>query len=323
MFLPDKTTTPYFMWLGGHDILAARHVECLFNILESQTPDYFLCAPNYYDTVDVYGNKIQTIREFQHPSRVRSSNAFIRTSYYVTSEGYNAIVNGLFRLESLKKYIFEYRDEEVYGGIDRLLIVRLLAKGKIYCSNSISSGYTVRVHRDKENIYSMMQRQKNMIYPPDKTDVNIPLEDFIEKSVRKQINVLENWCGIPYIDHFLKFYIEKKLLRKIVLQLLEPDIESFAEGKQDMENLTTQLRFQEKKMDSYVSLYAFWDRVCVLCLGRAIILLSERKIMWREYIKIKKDFYRRGGKIPLRRNVKWFLKYVLWRRWTRWIFCRI
>jgi glycosyltransferase involved in cell wall biosynthesis len=308
MYLAEIAVTPYFMWLGGHDILAARYVNSLLEVIES-TKDYLLCASNYYNLIDIEGYIVQKVHIFEHSIRLRSPNSFIRTSYYLTTDVFNAIFQGLYKLTTLKEILHEYKDQEISGGFDVILIARLLLKGKAYCSDAIPLGYSVREVRGEESFYAMMQRQKDAIKSV------IGIDDFIEIYIKKQVDALGDFCEVSYINCILKKYIHNKIKKKILLRLLIEDIKLYADGKQNIEELKKQLKLKEEKINVHIFSFVFWDWVSVICLYPFVKKMEFREITLTTYLEIRRNFEQRGLRMPLSRCLKWHLKYIMKEKW--------
>jgi glycosyltransferase involved in cell wall biosynthesis len=314
MFLTEKATTPYFMCLGGHDVLAIQYVSSLLAVLEPKE-DYLLCASNYYNLIDVEGHVVRKVRMFKHGFCLRSSNAFIRTSYYLITDVFNAVFQGLYRLATLKEYFFKHKNEDICGGVDAILIARLLAKGKIYCSDTIPCGYAVREVRDEESFCVMMQRQQNALCATNEFNPN-SLDNFIGAYIKQQIDALGNWCGISYVNRRLKTYIHNKIKKKILLRLLVDEIKLYADGKQDIGELKKQLKLREEAMNVRIPSSVFWDWVSVVCLSPFLKGIVSGQTTLTTYLEVRRDLEQRGLQIPFLRRLKWYLKYVI-----KWLLC--
>jgi glycosyltransferase involved in cell wall biosynthesis len=59
----------------------------------------------------------------------------------------------------------------------------------------------------------------------------------------------------------------------------------------------------------------FDDSVACAALGSYIMKLSKREISIKEFREKENELRSLGVRIPFKRKVKWFLKYVLWKRW--------
>jgi glycosyltransferase involved in cell wall biosynthesis len=308
-FVISKATTPYFMWMGGHDILVPRYAERLLSVMESKG-DCVLCGANDYEFIDADSHTIRTKRNFRYGFCLRSANAFIRTAYYITSSDFNGILlGGLYRLTALKEYLFKHGEEEPCEGQDVVMLARLLTRNKIYCSNSIPCGYKMRMHRSMESFYTMSQRQREMQNAPDNPGNTLSVEDFIETAITRRIETLGDCCGIPCIDRKLKAYVHNKIKKKYLLLLLEHEVELYAEGEQDLEMVKRQWKFFENKMNVYISSLVFWDAVSRICLSKYVYKVSRGELALETCLEIKRNLVLRGLRIPILRHIKWYVKY--------------
>ncbi len=305
-YLALNSTNPYFMWLGGHDLLSSGYVQKLYNAMLPGS-DYLLCASNTYQMIDHEGRSLGVFKNFRS-NFLDSGLAFRRVWGYVTSDAFNAVFYGLYRLRAVQEYMRKYQQEILSGGSDNIFLARLLVQGKIFCSDSIPWGYSVRKNRDEENFSEMMQRQLNVIGHGDSWD------SFLGNYIKRQADVLEETHLPGFIKKKMQKSLDKILRRRVVLSLLKPEVEAFAKNDLTLEALGQKREIWEKKINITIPSSVFWDLTARVCLGNAIQCLGSRQISWREYRTIQKTFYEQGLRIPFMRRIKWIMKYHIWKR---------
>jgi glycosyltransferase involved in cell wall biosynthesis len=95
------------------------------------------------------------------------------------------------------------------------------------------------------------------------------------------------------------------------------DIAHLARGmssKGDFERVLSGRKFLEDKYGCFVPDSELWDWVSIVLLGHHIIAVGRLEVSFGEYKKEEKELSSFGLKVPVKRKIKWFLKYVLFQR---------
>jgi glycosyltransferase involved in cell wall biosynthesis len=323
IFLAEMATTPYFMYLGGHDILADGYVATLFTILEDH-PDYSLCSSNRYTEIDAQGREIGVSKNFRKKlgwnfgrNLLGYDSPVLRTSFYIIHDRFNVLAYGLFRLPKLMDYWALINKNAIlmsYGS-DCVMMTRMLAMGKAYCANYIAPGYYVRLHRNDEALgfWGNVKRQYNAVSDKNKAE---SIDRFFELYILNHIAIADI-ISTGLLNKFIKSRWEIILKKKLLRWFIALSIGDFVDGKMDIPGLEKVKIEAEQKIKLSISSSFFWDIVSVRCLGAETVLFGSRKISNNEYAEIRKRFTDNGLKIPLWRRFKWFLKYALYERCKR------
>ncbi|MDR2529095.1 MAG: glycosyltransferase family 2 protein [Synergistaceae bacterium] len=100
-FLANTVKTPYYMLLGGHDLLQPGYVDALFKKLDKDSKSV-LCYTTVTKEIDAHGHLLRTIDDAILVDSMRSSYPFKRVMTIYQCQGYMAI-QGLTRSLFLKK----------------------------------------------------------------------------------------------------------------------------------------------------------------------------------------------------------------------------
>lgn len=143
-FLYENTDSPYFMWLGAHDMLATNYLHDQINILESDP--HIALAYSYTQWIDELGNstRITDGGNFVHDD----SSGMARYVKTIRGPWHECTaVNGLFRRSALSGVKFYYN----FAGPDHLILTRAQFFG--------------RFHRSDEPIYQRREfKSRNQDY---------------------------------------------------------------------------------------------------------------------------------------------------------------
>jgi glycosyltransferase involved in cell wall biosynthesis len=152
-FVLEKATTPYFLWLSGHDQIPEGYVERLVALLEA-SPDAVLA---YGDSqhVDVSGQPTYKYeydfwRLLAHPS------AEVRVLGWIRYQHDGSLIHGIWRTEALRAAMDEHGPLD-YLGCDNVLLTMALLKGRF-----VHDPNTHLILRDRE-VYSMEAQMKRLM----------------------------------------------------------------------------------------------------------------------------------------------------------------
>lgn len=306
-YLALQATTPYFIFLGGHDLFEAFYVEKLWTTME-QNPECVLCASNRYCLVDSNGN-VYKEKEFSNPELLQSDNELNRICNLFESDTYCAVFYGLYKTKILQEC---FNEQRYFGiGLDQIFIADLLLKGKVYCSDTIDAGSIMQKYRRGETWPEMIKRQassegacKDAVFEP-------------SQAMMAYIQEAESVIDKAKSNFFLRYWKKRKVIlylkKSYLWKLLVPEINLFVIDRNINFNEIIRLKIKyEKRFETRLSKYKFFDKATILCLGESIIKYSQNIISSKEYTAIKNGFIQRGLKIPFFRSLKWRIKYVLY-----------
>jgi len=125
-YVLNKTTTPYFMWLGGHDMLSPEYVQKLVKLLE-KNPDAVLAygASQHIDASGVQTGKY----EYFYHDLLEDESDKVRTLGLIRHLTDCSILHGLFRTKTL---LISQKETGAfaYRGLDHVLLGHAALKGK-------------------------------------------------------------------------------------------------------------------------------------------------------------------------------------------------
>src|SRR5262249_17451597 len=113
----EAARTPYFMWLGAHDLLPTGYVDTLSKVLDEE-PDAVL-AYGAVQYIDIQGYQRHRY-EYRFAELLSSPEALTRITALVSLLVDCGIVHGVFRREALEKAWFD----EPCIGVDHVLLTR-------------------------------------------------------------------------------------------------------------------------------------------------------------------------------------------------------
>lgn len=122
-YLLDRCHTPYFMWLGGHDLLPADYAERLAGTLEAE-PD---CVLAYTDSqhVDTHGNPTKLYR-YGYGRLLLSDRGHVRLLALLRYLSDCSMFYGIWRARVLQEQWFD----DIFTGSDRFLLLKAAVVGK-------------------------------------------------------------------------------------------------------------------------------------------------------------------------------------------------
>jgi len=122
----ERASTPYFMWLGGHDVLSDGYVDNLVRLLESN-PDAVLAygAPQY---VDGDGKSIGHY-EYSFAPLLADRSPAVRTLALIRYLFDCSLVYGVFRTDALRAAL-KANGATPYLGADHVLLGRAALAGR-------------------------------------------------------------------------------------------------------------------------------------------------------------------------------------------------
>jgi glycosyltransferase involved in cell wall biosynthesis len=125
--LLDKAHTPYFMWLGGHDLLSENYVECMKSQLDNNTDAVLAYGVSHH--IDKNGKKTCDYK-YDYACLLSDDDPAVRLMAIIRKLSDCSLVHGLFRTTELKK---AWCDTPYIGG-DHVLLARAVLIGKFVYS---------------------------------------------------------------------------------------------------------------------------------------------------------------------------------------------
>jgi hypothetical protein len=128
--LLDKATTPYFMWLGAHDMLTGGYTESLVALLEDN-PQMVMAYGNSIH-VGPDDKRLYTYNYFFN-DMLSSPNSWVRTLGLVRYLTDCSLLHGVFRTDVLRNAWHDYGGQ-IYLGADHVLLGHAACYGSfVYC----------------------------------------------------------------------------------------------------------------------------------------------------------------------------------------------
>ena len=152
-----------------------------------------------------------------------------------------------------------------------------------------------------------MKRQERDLLAANEGDT---MGGFLEMFITKQMDIVDKLAQNIVVKKIFKFLTDRFLRKRVLMYFLSVEFAVFARGDITIQKLTQKLSEMEQKIGMRIHRSLIDDCRAIECLGKYITLLGDRKITWQEYAKAKQDFYDLGGRIPLKRRVIWFCKYI-------------
>ncbi len=138
-YLLEITTTPYFMWLGGHDSLPEGYTSSLIGLLEAK-PDHVL-AFGSVKHVDRYGNRLNDY-DYYYSEMLSNNDPSIRLHSLLRHLFDCSLLHGVFRTHVLKKIWRQY----AFRGGDHVLLSDAILAGKF--------GYQSSTHLVRRSVHA-------------------------------------------------------------------------------------------------------------------------------------------------------------------------
>ena len=123
-FVLEKAATPYFMWLGAHDLLPASYVQCLRKALDT-VPDAAL-AFGAVSHIDRLGNEVSR-HNYSFAGLLADDEPTRRFQAIIKYLVDCSLIHGLFRTDKLRA---AWRDAHYLGG-DHVLLANAALAGKL------------------------------------------------------------------------------------------------------------------------------------------------------------------------------------------------
>ncbi len=122
-FILNEANTPYFMWLGAHDLIPPKYVQCLKETLEKDLSASLAFGGAIH--IDRVGNEVSRYQYTfsDHLAKSRASERLLAIIKYLHD---CSLIHGLFRTSSLKA---AWGDMHYLKG-DQVLLARAILGGK-------------------------------------------------------------------------------------------------------------------------------------------------------------------------------------------------
>lgn len=237
--------TKYFMWLGGHDMIAENYVLTLISAME-KNPSAAL-AFSAVDHMDEYLEKVKFTFKYKDDfcAKLASKDPLIRTSAIIKDLGKATMMYGIYRTKKIKKiWILK-----TFLGYDRAFLSKLASVGEFI--SVPEAKLKIRDYREEttdemnERHYKaylnnpnakppkkIMTRYKDMVYEQIKAIMLIPKISIIRKiyhaficykiridklkALEKKPMLIENFLKMKKfqkrIDKLAKHYKNKKII---------------------------------------------------------------------------------------------------------------
>jgi glycosyltransferase involved in cell wall biosynthesis len=161
MLLPEKATTPYFMWLGGHDVLLKGYVEKLVAYMCNDLQSV-VCFSAIQRCIDAEGKHIRDVSEIESIEEFyRSQNSYKRVLAALQYKAAGMAFYGLYEIKTLR-FICKHFQTKVILSFDVPFLVALASLGKFGYLPEV--GYIRRDFREPETYSRMLQRQIEMLF---------------------------------------------------------------------------------------------------------------------------------------------------------------
>ena len=217
-YVQNKCSTPYFMWLGGHDIIDENYIKNSIEILETTS-----------NIVMTYHNAVFFSRELNLENLQGDASSYIDTMAYTKTRGrmYEVVtklahctaIHGVFRSEVLKS--IEIKKDII--GPDNLVLFETAAFGHIKRINKI--GYFRRTMHENEDQEQRMKRyQKFKIIEKIKSNPNDTLAEnhilFLTRT--EKLTFLDKLKLIRHIiaSFHKQYYVSKTLMIRQIIKLI-------------------------------------------------------------------------------------------------------
>lgn len=129
-YLLESADTPYFMWLGGHDVLSENYVSEMKKALDEGGRDCILAFASSIH-IDAMGNSLHRY-SYDYANLLENSDSGIRLMAILQHLSDCSLVHGLFRTAHLKQAWID----APYIGSDHVLLARAVLIGRFkYLSN--------------------------------------------------------------------------------------------------------------------------------------------------------------------------------------------
>lgn len=130
-FVMSEAATPYFMWLGAHDVIPPNYVKLLKEALENDSTA--MLAYSAVTHIDRYG---KTISHYAYPFSSQLANEDPKKRFHAITKRLTdcSLIHGIFRTPALKEAWLHVP----YRGGDHVLLAKAAILGKFLYIPSIS-----------------------------------------------------------------------------------------------------------------------------------------------------------------------------------------
>lgn len=159
LYLASAVGTPYFMWLGGHDVLPPGYVNKLSSLLD-QNQDVSLSAPGNVAYLNASGDILREESMLDALAFFQTVVSFSRVKAAVQVKHQGVFIHGLFRVSLLKKAL-RVLGQTTTVCPDMILLLAVAALGKFEIASDCV--YKRREFREPESFGQTISRQIDML----------------------------------------------------------------------------------------------------------------------------------------------------------------
>lgn len=159
LYVASEVETPYFMWLGGHDVLPCDYVKKLSSLLE-QNQDVSLSSPGRVAYLNSSGAILREESLLDALTFFQSFNPFSRVKAAVQCQHEGVFIHGLFRMSLLKKAL-RVLGQTTTVCPDMILLLAVAALGRFEIASDCV--YKRREFREPERFDQTISRQIDML----------------------------------------------------------------------------------------------------------------------------------------------------------------
>lgn len=174
----ERSTQPYFMWLGGHDVVPEGYIHKMRNSLESTNAVLAYCRSDFYDPeFKEVLSVIDYSRDFIQINK-KGVDIFDRIRFMLEEVRPEMMVHGLYNKEALMK---TYRGAGKFRGDDEGTIILLAFEGHFaYCPDT---SYLRMYNRGTDNFFITWKRYGKVLYENNTHWIKI-YQDFFRMQLR-------------------------------------------------------------------------------------------------------------------------------------------
>jgi glycosyltransferase involved in cell wall biosynthesis len=216
-FLLDNVTTPYFMWLGSHDVLIEGYVEQLIRLLEN-CPEAVL-AYGVAHHVDVNGKPTGAFGYYDYHEILASKSPRVRILGLIRHLHDFALVYGLHRTETLRVAWAE-AGVGAYIACDYVLLT--------HCAKAGPFLYTTDTHLILRDVHSgdTDKRSLERMHGREPIRVRFPRREMLCRqraliaSVSKGSGLSGYWFRLKALTFLIKRYLPLKGFKKFYFGIM-------------------------------------------------------------------------------------------------------
>lgn len=124
-FLLDKADTPFFMWLGGHDVLPKDYVRQLTLLLENGPEAVLAYGASHH--VDVNGKPVKDY-DYYYSAMLADKLPAPRVLGLIQHLSDCSLIHGIFRTETLRT-VWSVSGVDAFRGTDHVFLTHIAIKG--------------------------------------------------------------------------------------------------------------------------------------------------------------------------------------------------